>query len=416
MRRLEQLQQVNTVTTFSWLSRGAIAALFVALVYFNFVMLQLVFAPLLFAAYTAICVDRVHTRLLAIIARVRCELRLYWQARGFLVAVSATSVSVLMSTSHADLTSAAFGTLVASILCLVMARIAPIYTSALLMSLLVFLLSLFPIYFVLRACARDAASLTAHAQVYVSHHASLIADVHARITDTVEMFGLLEGSSSGAFDPLELVRLASANASAFFTSALRVAQNVSNFVTSLIVFYPALYYMLVFKQPLLVQLRALSPLPRRDTARLLGGVQKSVLRIVQSTVLVGAAHALTTFLVLTLTGFPVVVLLSVVAGFLAIIPVASSWLVYAPVCIALYVDGAYSTLACAVTVCMATTWYLTPLLYGAIPAHIYIVGLAIPAGMSAFGPVGVLTGPLLTTSLLTARDIFLEYRTVHSNV
>lgn len=250
----------------------------------------------------------------------------------------------------------------------------------------------------------------------------------ARTDATVQIFKRLHGlllafgCDTASIDPAKLRPILSAwlaqigaNYGELLSSTtVLFVQNIGSLVTDVAVFFSGLFYMLAFKDDLQRHAVELSPFGRDDSRRLYLSVYHGVRRIVLSTMLVGLLHALTTLATFRIAGFETVLLPAMASGFLAIIPVFSSWIVWLPACAAVYIDSAdtqsLATVGLIALPHLLVSVYLTPLIYRLIPGgHPYFIGMTIVAGIAAFGPVGALYGPLLAGTLVTAVDIYKQH-------
>jgi hypothetical protein len=126
---------------------------------------------------------------------------------------------------------------------------------------------------------------------------------------------------------------------------------------------------------------------------------------------VAALHSAVTFASFTHVGSEFVYVFTFLSGFLSLVPVLSSWLIWFPAGVLLYLTGdVRGSLVVFVshigTVALADPWIL-----GAVPGggH-HTTGLSLALGVYTFGPIGVIAGPLLVALSLSLREIYAVYQ------
>jgi predicted PurR-regulated permease PerM len=130
--------------------------------------------------------------------------------------------------------------------------------------------------------------------------------------------------------------------------------------------------------------------------------------------LAGLVQGLAGGIVFALVGLPGPALWGVVMAILAFIPVIGMSLVFVPTAIVLMITGA-SGRALAVLIPLSliagiVEYWLKPTLVGRrAQMHTLLVFLSLLGGLDAFGPVGLLVGPLLMTAFLTMLGIYRDH-------
>ncbi len=118
-------------------------------------------------------------------------------------------------------------------------------------------------------------------------------------------------------------------------------------------------------------------------------------------------------LVFAATGIPGPVLWGVVMGVLAFIPIVGTSLVYVPVAAVLLLAGdtarALEVLVPLAAVGTMVEYWLKPALVGRrMKMHTLLVFLSLLGGLNAFGPVGLIVGPLMMTAFITLIELYCE--------
>jgi predicted PurR-regulated permease PerM len=128
----------------------------------------------------------------------------------------------------------------------------------------------------------------------------------------------------------------------------------------------------------------------------------------------GLVQGLAGGIVFALVGLPGPALWGVVMAILAFIPVIGMSLVFVPAAIVLMLTGATGR-ALAVLIPLSLVagiveYWLKPTLVGRrAQMHTLLVFLSLLGGLDAFGPVGLLVGPLLMTAFLTLIGIYRDH-------
>jgi predicted PurR-regulated permease PerM len=167
-----------------------------------------------------------------------------------------------------------------------------------------------------------------------------------------------------------------------------------------------LYFLLRYGPDWVIRLADLTPLEPGATARIIRTVRDSVIANVNGVFAVAMAQGLLLILGFWLVGVRSPVLWGAAGGLASVVPVVGAPLVWVPVAIALVVKGSYGKALLlgiwgAILVGSVDN-VLRPLVVGAREKqHPMLIGLAAIGGTYAFGPLGILLGPLLV-SLVTA--------------
>lgn len=104
------------------------------------------------------------------------------------------------------------------------------------------------------------------------------------------------------------------------------------------------------------------------------------------------------------------------SGFLAILPLFGSWLIWLPASLYLAFDDRWSEAVSSSSLQLtfsllhiAAGWF-DSFIYQLIPgANSYFIGMSIVLGVSTFGAVGIILGPLLVGTLVPVKEIYLAW-------
>jgi len=175
----------------------------------------------------------------------------------------------------------------------------------------------------------------------------------------------------------------------------------------------ALFYLLVDGGKLYEWFFAVLPIPERQQRHVARRFIDMAGSLVIGNGLAGVIQGLVGGLVFAAVGVAGPVLWGVVMAVLAFIPVVGISLVYLPVTLVLLLTGqtaraleVFIPLALVATV---VEYWLKPHLVGQrMQMHTLLVFLSLLGGMDAFGPVGLLIGPLMVTAFLTLIELYRE--------
>jgi predicted PurR-regulated permease PerM len=172
-----------------------------------------------------------------------------------------------------------------------------------------------------------------------------------------------------------------------------------------------LYYFLRDGDKLYEAVLRISPLPREDTEKLVAKLHLIMSSIIRGTLLLAVVYGLAGGLGFFVFGLPSAAFWGVVTGFASFIPVFGTYLVIVPGMITLAVGHHYlaaiGLLVWIGAVGLAVENYLRPRLIGR-KAHIHplLVLFSVVGGVSFFGPLGLLLGPLALGLLLALLEIY----------
>ena len=159
----------------------------------------------------------------------------------------------------------------------------------------------------------------------------------------------------------------------------------------------------------------LSPLPPAQNRLLVEKFMENAKGILLGNGLNGLAQGLLGGLLFALLDVKAPVLYGVAIGVLAFLPILGIGLVLLPAALVFLLYGLYAkaalTLVFYLGVTLAVHCWVTPRLLGGANMHKLLIFLAIIGGVSLFGLLGVIYGPLLVTAFLTLANLYQqEYR------
>lgn len=173
----------------------------------------------------------------------------------------------------------------------------------------------------------------------------------------------------------------------------------------------AMFYFFRDGENLKKHLIFLSPLGDSDDKKIFNKLQISINSIIRGTLLVAIIQGILSSLGFLISGVPNPVLWGSVAVIAALIPGIGTALVLIPAIIYLFVVGNISGgIILAIWSFLAVGLidnFLTPKLIGkSIGIHPFLILLSVIGGLSIFGPVGFIAGPLVVSFLFSLIDIY----------
>ena len=172
-----------------------------------------------------------------------------------------------------------------------------------------------------------------------------------------------------------------------------------------------LYFLLRYGDEWLRWLASIIPLDPAVTANLFRVAQQSIVANVNGVIAVGLAQGLALSLGFWFLGFPSPMLWGLLGAIASVIPVIGSSLIWVPIAIVFLVTGAYWK---ALLLCVwgglavgSIDNVLRPLVVGVRQKlHPVLIGLSMIGGTYAFGPLGILIGPvLISLTFATGEEI-----------
>lgn len=182
-------------------------------------------------------------------------------------------------------------------------------------------------------------------------------------------------------------------------------------VIDLGIFLMMLFFMLRDGDQLREAMRGISPLTRGQETELMDHLTNTVKGVLQSMVVVPLAQGLVALLGFVVFGVPSPVLWSVMVVLASMIPILGSPLAWVPACIYLLTHGragaALGLFIYGSLVIAGIDNVIKPLiLKGAARIHTMLGFLSILGGLYAFGPKGLIAGPVVLSLVLSAYRIY----------
>jgi predicted PurR-regulated permease PerM len=202
--------------------------------------------------------------------------------------------------------------------------------------------------------------------------------------------------------------------SGFIVSQVKgIAQNVLLLTVNFIIALFTLFFLLRDGADFFGRLQRLLPMDREHQERLFKNVVDAVLAVVHGSFVVALVQGLLAGLAYWLAGVPFAALWGVVTAFFALLPVGGSTLVSIPVCLYLFFQGqmlrGFLLLGWCLGVVGTVDNVLKPLLIGnrlGLPVLFLFFGIL--GGISLFGALGIVLGPVILALLKALLDLYSE--------
>ncbi|MDP3480621.1 MAG: AI-2E family transporter [Desulfoprunum sp.] len=288
------------------------------------------------------------------------------------------------------------------------------WTASLLTCTLIVLLVFIPLYFCIGTLSIEAMNLFQLGKdtdvllklQQIIQNNTLMARAHEALAG----FGI-------SFDPADMTKIlsgASKTAGLFiYNQASAWAANIMSFVLQFCILIIVAFFLLIEMDTLINFIRRLSPLPDEHNMLLMNKFTK-----IAGVILIG--NGLSCILQGTLggiffatLGIKTPVLWGVLMGILAFIPILGIGLVLLPAAVILLLNGyigqAVATLIFYLVLHYSVELLLKPKFVGShLKMHALLVLLAIFGGMSLFGVLGIVYGPLIVSLFLTLTEMYLN--------
>jgi predicted PurR-regulated permease PerM len=187
--------------------------------------------------------------------------------------------------------------------------------------------------------------------------------------------------------------------------------NSVRIITQLVVMLFLLFFLLRDRALALASLRSLLPLHEDESTELFDRVGNTILATALGRLTIAAVQGVLAGLAFWVLGVPGVILWAFTLTACAMIPAFGSFLVWGPVAIYLGLAGHWGKAALlavwGAVIVSTIDNILYPILVGShLRAHTATILLSILGGIAAFGPIGIVLGPVLFTLASTLLDIW----------
>ncbi len=198
---------------------------------------------------------------------------------------------------------------------------------------------------------------------------------------------------------------------ALYQQARAIASNTLAFVINFFLMLLVIYYLLIDGEHLVAYIMDLSPLPTEQDRMLIGKFNEMVRAIMIGNGLGGLIQGSLGGFLFWCFGFQSASLWGVIMGFLAFMPIIGIGAVFIPTVIYLFLKGRIAVSIFFMIYYLAlsggTEYFFKPRVVGKrVKMHPLLVFFAIIGGLTLFGFLGIIYGPLIVTAFLTMADIY----------
>ena len=289
------------------------------------------------------------------------------------------------------------------------------HTAAILVCAVLVAAVVLPLFMTVQAVSQEAVGFYQMTTVQLSERSLL--DLLEERRETIDRIDRLVAPFGLRLTPEEVYkRLATVGVKLggfFYRQGVSIAKGLARVGFGFLFWLLVIYYLMVDGPALRQWFDDVLPLPPGHQRVVAARFTDMAGSLVIGNGLAGVLQGLVGGLVFAATGIPGPVLWGVVMAVLAFIPIVGCSLVYVPVTAVLLLAGDTSRalhvfLPLAVVGTLVEYW-LKPLLVGRrMKMHTLLVFLALLGGLDAFGPLGLVVGPLMMTAFLTLVELYCE--------
>jgi predicted PurR-regulated permease PerM len=199
----------------------------------------------------------------------------------------------------------------------------------------------------------------------------------------------------------------------FYNQASAWAANIMNFVISFFMMIIVIFFLLIDKDRLINFVLRLSPLPDNQERQLIGKFEEIAGAILIGNGVCGLIQGILGGIAFVFFGLGSPILWGGIMVILAFLPIFGIGLVMVPAALILLLKGkmiaAIIMVVLYAVLSFSVEYLLKPQMVGKqVKMHTLLVFLSILGGLSVFGVLGIIYGPLIVTAFLTMAEIYLD--------
>jgi len=189
------------------------------------------------------------------------------------------------------------------------------------------------------------------------------------------------------------------------------AANVMNFVFSFFMMVIVIFFLLIDQERFISYILDLSPLPDQQERQLFRKFEEIAKAVLVGNGLCGLLQGFLGGAVFMFFGFSSPILWGGIMAILAFLPIVGIGLVLVPAAIILFLKGSVGVgiflLVFYVVLSFSVEYLLKPWMVGErVKMHTLLVFLSILGGLSVYGVLGIIYGPLIVTAFLSLAEIY----------
>ncbi|HWO42978.1 MAG TPA: AI-2E family transporter [Candidatus Eisenbacteria bacterium] len=210
-----------------------------------------------------------------------------------------------------------------------------------------------------------------------------------------------------------LVKSAQVSSGAVLTQVTGVAQNILLFAGNFVIAIVTLFFFLRDGAAFCYRLRRLLPMDQDHQERLFQNIVNALTAVVHGCLVVAMIQGLLAGMAYWALGVPYAVIWGVATGFVALLPVGGTTIVSIPVVVFLFLQGetlrGILLLAWCIGVVGVVDNILKPAFIGTrLKLPVLFLFFGILGGISVFGALGLILGPVILALLAALLDLYLE--------
>jgi predicted PurR-regulated permease PerM len=192
-----------------------------------------------------------------------------------------------------------------------------------------------------------------------------------------------------------------------------ILKGLSGFLIGFLLTLLSLYYFFKDGHRLFETLKEVLPIRPKERDLFVSRFRQMVSATIYGGLLVAIVQGILGGLAFWMLGLPSPVLWGTAMGFLSLIPIGGTALIWIPTSLILLIQGAFAKgiilLAIGVFVISMMDNFLRPLLVGArTKIHPLLLFFSVLGGIQAFGMIGLIAGPLVATLCITLIEIYVR--------
>jgi len=202
------------------------------------------------------------------------------------------------------------------------------------------------------------------------------------------------------------------NAAAYVAARLgTLLKNTALFLFHLSVTILAMFYLYRDGQSFMARIREVLPFESLHSERMINEARDLIFASVVSSMVAAAAHGILGGLAFGLAGITAPVFWGVMMGFFSLVPVVGSALIWAPAAISLIANGHITAgilvaVFCSVVVGLVDNVLRPWVISGRAEMGGLVVFISVLGGISVFGLLGVVVGPIIVASGASLLDLY----------
>ena len=190
-----------------------------------------------------------------------------------------------------------------------------------------------------------------------------------------------------------------------------VLRNTAVFLFHLTVMILAMFYLFRDGDSIVARLREVLPFEKAHRDRMIDETRELILASVTSSLVAAVAHGVLGGLAFGLTGIRAPIFWGVMMGFFSLIPVVGSALIWVPAAVSLMVDGHIGMgialmIFCSVIVGLVDNIIRPWMISGRAEMGGLVVFVSVLGGISVFGMLGVVLGPIVVAAGASMLDLY----------